>query len=114
MPSPLLLRKKGKKSERKREKNDKTHKRRYKKCIGNRAETGKTPLLRMTSPLMRLGTDPGLFGEMKALASCDVGVVDGYGGFVANVGHGVELAPLHMRTARSGFRWRLPCMHVCH
>jgi len=59
------------------------------------------------------GTDPGLFGEMKALASCDVGGVDVIWQVgVADVRHGVELAPLHMRTARGGFRWRLPCMHA--
>ena len=35
----------------------------------------------------------------------------GFGGFVADVRHGVELAPLHMRTVRGGFRLRLyACM----
>jgi hypothetical protein len=53
---------------------------------------------------------------MKALASCDVDVIDGIRRVcVADVRHGVELAPLHMRTVRSGFRLRLYAyMHGCH
>lgn len=44
---------------------------------------------------------------MKALASCDVDVIDGiWRTCVADMRHGVELAPLHMRTVRGGFGLR--------
>lgn len=41
--------------------------------------------------------------------SCDVDVdvVVGIGRFVADVRHGVKMAPLHMRTVRGGFSLRL-------
>jgi len=62
---------------------------------------------------MRLGDWSGMVERMKGWAKSDVDVVDGIGGGVAEVRHGVKLTPLHMRTARHGFPWRLrACMHA--
>jgi len=49
---------------------------------------------------------------MTALASSDVDVVNGVGGDVAEVRHGVRPTPLHMRTDRRGVRWRRPYLHA--
>jgi hypothetical protein len=69
-----------------------------------------TPVLGLNSPLMRRGTDPGWWEEMRALVSSDVDVADGVGELVAEVRHGVRLTPLHVRTDGRGFWWRL---HAC-
>jgi len=57
MPSPLLLREMERNDLEK--KNGKHTKRRYKKCRTKTEEKQITPLLRMISPFMRRGTDPG-------------------------------------------------------